>query len=154
MAELSKWNLNSYRHSNTWNARIHLSHFWFIYFPSRWAVSSISVTIFPTSAMFLYVYSRQVSVQHAAECGTSSDSVNGEAVKANEENFLIISVSSRNSYTHLTTLLFSAECSMWNTTLGFFELWNIKIIATGHQFYSFCVPVPFLMTADMESRNM
>jgi len=35
----------------------------------------------------LYVYSRQVSVQHAAECGTSSDRVNGEAVKANEEDF-------------------------------------------------------------------
>jgi hypothetical protein len=68
--------------------------------------------------------------------------------------FHAISVSSRNSYTHLTTILCSVESNMRNTTLGFFELWNIKITATGHLFYYFCVPVPFLMAADLESRNM
>lgn len=73
------------------------------------SVAFLPLYFLPAPCFCTYI---RVSVQQAAGCGTSSDSVNGEAVKANEQNFLTISVSSRNSYTHLTTLLCSAECSM------------------------------------------
>jgi len=130
----------------------HISDLFF--FLSRWTVSSIAATIFATRAMFLCVHSRQVWFQHAAECGTSSGSVNGEAVKANEENFHTISVSSPTP-THISRLYCVPRNAVCETlTLGFFELWNVKIVATGHQFCSFCEPVPFLKTADVESQNM